>query len=159
VKLAASMGAEVTVLSTSKSKEKDARRLGAHEFEVTSDEQTWKKLAGRYDLIVDTVSAPHDLNREAGLLRAPGGTLVLVGAPPQPTPVSAFALIMGNKRIAGSLIGGIPQTQEMLDHCAKHKVVSDIELIPIEKINVAYERMLKSDVRYRFVIDIASLKG
>ena len=158
VKLAASMGAEVTVLSTSRSKEADARRLGAHAFEPTGEEATFKRLAGRLDLIVDTVSVPHDYNKYLGLLR-PFGAMVLLGAPPEPTPVSAFSLIIGNKRLAGSLIGGIAQTQEMLDHCAAHKIVADIEVIPIDKINEAYERMLRSDVRYRFVIDIATLRA
>jgi alcohol dehydrogenase (NADP+) len=157
VKLAASMGAEVTMLSTSRSKEADARRLGAHAFAATTDGSTFKTLAGRFNLLIDTVSVPHDVNAYLGLLR-PRGVMVLVGAPPQPAPVSAFSLIMGNKRLAGSLIGGIAETQAMLDHCAAHKIVSDIEVIPIEKINEAYERMIKGDVRYRFVIDIASLQ-
>jgi uncharacterized zinc-type alcohol dehydrogenase-like protein len=158
VKLAASMGAEVTVLSTSRSKEADARRLGAQRFEVTKEEGTLRKLEGYFDLIVDTVSAPHDYNMYLGMLRS-RGTMVLVGAPPEPTPVAAFSLIGGGKRLVGSLIGGIPETQEMLDYCAKHNIVSDVEVIPIQKINEAYERMMKGDVRYRFVIDIASLKS
>jgi len=156
VKLAASMGAEVTVLSTSHSKEADARRLGAQGFEVTKDEGIFKKLAGRFDIIIDTISAPHDYNQYLRMLR-PKGAMVLVGVPPQPMPVSAFALIHGNKRLAGSGIGGIAETQEMLDYCAQHQIVSDIEIIPIQQINEAYERVLKSDVRYRFVIDMASL--
>jgi len=158
VKLAASMGAEVTVLSTSGSKEADARRLGATDFALTSDPATMKRLVGRFDLIVDTVSAPHDVDEYLRLLRAEGA-MVLLGVPPQPAPVSAFALISGNKRLAGSLIGGIAETQEMLDYCGAHGIVSDVEVIPAEKINEAYERMLASDVRYRFVIDLASLKG
>jgi uncharacterized zinc-type alcohol dehydrogenase-like protein len=157
VKLAASMGAEVTMLSTSRRKEADARRLGAHAFALTSDEATFTKLGGRFDLIVDTISAPHDYNKYLGMLR-PQGTMVVVGVPPEPTPVHAFALISGNKRLAGSLIGGIAETQEVLDYCGKHKIVSDVEVIPVQEINEAYERMLKGDVRYRFVIDIASLK-
>jgi len=157
VKLALSMGAEVTVLSTSKAKEADSRRLGAQGFEVTKDETVFTKLARRFDVIVDTVSVAHDLNQYLGLLR-PQGTLALVGVPSEPIPVSAFSLILGNKRLVGSMIGGIPETQEMLDYCGKHGIVSDIEIIPIQKINEAYERMLKSDVRYRFVIDIGSLK-
>jgi uncharacterized zinc-type alcohol dehydrogenase-like protein len=157
VKFAASMGAEVTMLSTSRSKEADARRLGAHAFELTKDEATFQKLAGRFDLIIDTISAPHDYNKYLGMLRA-RGTMVLVGVPPEPTPVAAFSLIAGNKRLVGSGIGTIAETQEMLDYCAAHNIVSDIELIPIQKINEAYERMLKADVRYRFVIDLASLK-
>jgi uncharacterized zinc-type alcohol dehydrogenase-like protein len=158
VKLAVSMGANVTVLSTSSSKEADARKLGAHDFAVTKDAATFKQLGGKLDLIVDTVSAPHDYNAYLSLLRA-RGTMAIVGAPPEPTSLGAFSLIMGGRRLAGSLIGGIPETQEMLDHCAKHGIVSDIEIIPIQKINEAYERVLKSDVRYRFVIDVASLKG
>ena len=158
VKLAASMGAEVTLLSTSRSKEADARRLGASGFEVTTDQGVFKKLRGRFDLIIDTISAPHDYNKYLGTL-AVQGTMVVVGVPPEPTPVAAFSLIMGNRRLAGSAIGGIAETQEMLDYCAEHKIVSDIELIPVQKINEAYERMIKGDVRYRFVIDTASLRG
>jgi uncharacterized zinc-type alcohol dehydrogenase-like protein len=156
VKLAAAMGAEVTMLSTSRAKEADAKRLGAHGFALTGDDAVFKRLAGRFDLLIDTVSAPHDLNREIGLLR-PEGALVLVGAPPEPTLFSSFALIMGNKRMAGSLIGGLAETQEMLDYCAAHRVAADVEVIPIQKINEAYERAVKGDVRYRFVIDCASL--
>jgi uncharacterized zinc-type alcohol dehydrogenase-like protein len=156
VKLAASMGAEVTVLSTSRSKEADARRLGAHAFESTKEEATFKKLAGHFNLLIDTVAGSHDYNAYLGLLRT-RGTMVVVGVPPEPTPLGAFSLIGGNKRLAGSLIGGIEETQEMLDHCAEHKIVSDIEVIPIQQINEAYERMLRSDVRYRFVIDISTL--
>ncbi len=158
VKLAASMGAEVTMLSTSRRKEEDARRLGARAFALTSDEATFAKLAGHFDLIIDTISAPHDYNKYLGMLR-PQSTMVVVGVPPQPTPVNAFSLIGGNKRLAGSLIGGIAETQEVLDYCGAHKIVSEVEIIPIQKINEAYERMLKGDVRYRFVIDIASLKA
>jgi uncharacterized zinc-type alcohol dehydrogenase-like protein len=157
VKLAASMGAEVTMLSTSRSKEADARRLGAHDFELTNDEATFKKVAGRFDLLIDTISAPHDYNKYLGLLR-PHGTMVVVGVPPAATPVAAFALIAGNKRLAGSMIGGIAETQAMLDYCAAHRIVSDVEIIPIQMINEAYERMLRADVRYRFVIDAASFE-
>jgi uncharacterized zinc-type alcohol dehydrogenase-like protein len=157
VKLAASMGAEVTMLSTSRNKEADARRLGAHAFALTSDETTFAKLNGHFDLIIDTISAPHDYNKFLEMLR-PESTMVVVGVPPEPTPVNAFSLIGGNKRLAGSLIGGIAQTQEMLDYCGKHKIVSDVEVIPIQKINEAYDRVLKGDVRYRFVIDLASLE-
>ena len=157
VKLAASMGAQVTVLSTSRSKEADARGLGASGFETTRDEKTFEKLAGRFDLIVDTISAPHDYDKYLGML-AVQGTMVLVGVPPEPAPLHAFSLIGGNRRLAGSMIGGIAETQRMLDHCGGHGIVSDIEIIPIQKINEAYGRVLKSDVRYRFVIDIASLR-
>jgi len=156
VKLAASMGAEVTMLSTSRSKEADARRLGAHAFESTRDEATFQKLAGRLDLIIDTISAPHDYNRYLGMLR-PQGAMVIVGVPPEPTPLSAWSLIAGNRRLAGSAIGGIPETQEMLDYCARHEIGADVEVIPIQKVNEAYDRMLRNDVRYRFVIDLASL--
>jgi uncharacterized zinc-type alcohol dehydrogenase-like protein len=156
VKLAAAMGAEVTMLSGSQAKEADARRLGAHAFALTRDGAAFKTLAGRFDLLIDTISAPHDLNQELGLLR-PEGTLVLVGAPSEPAPVSAFSLILANRRLAGSLIGGIAETQELLDFCGQHRIVSEIELIPIQKINEAYERMVRGDVRYRFVIDLASL--
>ena len=157
VKLAASMGAEVTVLSTSKAKEVDAKRLGAQGFEVTKDEATFQKLAGRLDAIIDTISAAHDYNAYLGMLR-PRGTMTVVGVPPEPTPVHAFSLIGGNKKLAGSLIGGVAETQEMLDYCAEHGIASDVEVIPIQDVNKAYDRMLRGDVRYRFVIDIASLR-
>jgi uncharacterized zinc-type alcohol dehydrogenase-like protein len=157
VKLAASMGAEVTLLSTSRSKEADARRLGATAFEITRDEATFTRLLRKFDLILDTISAPHDYNKYLGMLRVQG-TMVVVGVPPEPTPVAAFSLIGGNRRLAGSLIGGIRETQEMLDYCGKNGIVSDVEVIPVQKINEAYDRMLKSDVRYRFVIDTASLR-
>jgi uncharacterized zinc-type alcohol dehydrogenase-like protein len=157
VKLAASMGAEVTMLSTSRSKEADARRLGAQAFESTREDATFQKLANRFDLLIDTISAPHDYNRYLGLLRQQGA-MVVVGIPPEPTPVAAMSLIMGNKRLAGSAIGGIPETQEMLDHCARHEIAADVEIIPIQKVNEAYERMIRNDVRYRFVIDMGSLE-
>jgi alcohol dehydrogenase (NADP+) len=156
VKLAAAMGAEVTMLSTSRAKEADARRLGAHGFELTSAPEAFKKLAGRFDLLIDTVSAQHDVNAHLGLLGLKGA-MVVVGAPPVPSPVANASLFMGNKTLAGSLIGGIAETQEMLDFCAAKKITAEIELIPIQKINEAWERMIRSDVRYRFVIDIASL--
>ncbi|MFZ1375469.1 MAG: NAD(P)-dependent alcohol dehydrogenase [Geothrix sp.] len=156
VKLAAAMGADVTMLSTSRSKEADARKLGAHHFGLTSDDATFKRLAGHFDLIIDTISAPHDYNKYLGLLRVEG-TMVLLGVPPEPTPVSAFPLIMGRRSLSGSLIGGIAETQEMLDFCAEHNIVSDIELIPVQQVNEAYERMLKNDVRYRFVLDMKTL--
>ena len=155
VKIARAMGAHVTVLSTSPSKRDDALKLGADDFAATGDKQTFKKLAGSFDFILDTVSAAHDYNAYLGLLRH-DGTMILVGMPDQPVPLGAGALIMGRKRLVGSLIGGIRETQEMLDFCAEHDIASDIELIPIEKINEAYERMIKGDVRYRFVIDCAS---
>ena len=157
VKLAASMGAKVTVLSTSSKKEEDARRLGATDFVVTKDPGALDRIAGKLDLIIDTVSAEHDYNAYLRLLRA-RGAMVLVGAPPGATSIHAFSLIGGGKQLLGSMIGGIKETQEMLDHCAKHGVVSDVEVIAIQQINEAYERVLKSDVRYRFVIDLASLR-
>ena len=156
VKLAAAMGAEVTMLSTSRAKEADARRLGAHAFALTSEQATFKKLAGHFDFILDTISAPHDLNAYLGMLRT-DGALVQVGAPPEAAPVQSFSLIMGRKTLAGSLIGGIAETQEMLDFCAERKIGADVEVIPIQKINEAYDRMVKGDVRYRFSIDLASL--
>ncbi len=156
VKLAASMGAEVTMLSTSRAKEPDARRLGAHHFALTSDPATFTRLAGHFDLLLDTVSAPHDLDRHLGMLRV-DGAMVLLGVPPTPAPVHAFSLIGGRRTLSGSLIGGIAETQEMLDHCAAARITSDVEVIPIQQINEAYERMIRADVRYRFVIDLSSL--
>ena len=158
VKLAASMGAEVTVFSTSQSKEADARSLGAREFVVTRDPDKLEPLAGKYDFILDTVSAPHDLNVYLKLLRREGA-LVLVGLPEKPLEVDAFSLIANGRTLAGSMIGGIRETQEMLDYCAAHDITSDVEVIPIQQINEAYERTVKADVRYRFVIDMKSLRG
>lgn len=152
VKLAAAMGAEVTMLSTSQKKQADATRLGATEFGLTSDPATFKRLAGRFDLMIDTVSAAHDYNAYLRLLR-PFGTMVCVGAPPEPSPMSAFSLIGGNKRIAGSMIGGIKETQDMLDFCGERNIVADVEVIHAKQINEAYERTIKGDVRYRFSID------
>lgn len=156
VKLAVAMGAEVTMLSHTASKEADAKRLGAHKFVLTSDEAQIKSVMGYFDFILDTVSADHDYNFYLGLLRT-SGVMVCVGAPAQPATVPAFNLIFGRKSIAGSLIGGLPETQEMLDFCAQHNIVSDIELIRMDEINEAYERLLKSDVKYRFVIDMSTL--
>jgi uncharacterized zinc-type alcohol dehydrogenase-like protein len=156
VKLAASLGCEVTMLSTSPGKEADARRLGAHQFGLTSDKGTFKRLAGSFDLILDAISAPHDYNAYLGLLKV-NGTMVLLGVPPAPTPVAAFALIGGRRSLSGSLIGGIAETQELLDHCATHGITSDVEVVPVQQVNVAYERMLKNDVRYRFVLDLSTL--
>ncbi len=156
VKLAVSMGAEVTVFSTSQSKAADARRLGAHHFVMTKDPQNLEPLAGQFHFILDTVSASHDFNMYLNLLRR-DGTMVLVGAPEKPAEVAAFSLITNGRRLAGSMIGGIRETQEMLDYCAEHNVASDVEVIPIQNINEAYERTIKGDVRYRFVIDMKSL--
>jgi uncharacterized zinc-type alcohol dehydrogenase-like protein len=155
VKMAASMGARVVVLSSSAAKEADARDLGADDFVVTKGD-AFQRLAAQFDLIIDTVSAPHDYNEYLALLR-PRGAMVLLGIPEQPTLLKPLSLVKGAKRLAGSYIGGLAEVQEMLDHCAQHGIVSDIEIIPIQKINEAYERVLRSDVRYRFVIDIASL--
>ncbi|MFL6585371.1 MAG: NAD(P)-dependent alcohol dehydrogenase [Luteimonas sp.] len=158
VKFAVAMGARVTVLSTSESKRDDALKLGAHDFAATRDANTFKTLAKTFDFIVDSVSAPHDYNAYLSLLKV-DGTMILLGVPDQPAPVAAGALIMQRRRLTGSLIGGIRETQEMLDFCAEHGIVSDIERIGIADINTAYERMLKGDVRYRFVIDTATLRG
>jgi len=157
VKLATAFGAEVTVLSTSERKRKDAERLGASAFAVTSDPQTFAKLQRRFDYILDTVSAPHDYNAYVNLLKT-DGTMILVGAPDKPAPLEPFPLILHRRRIAGSVIGGIRETREMLDFCAEHRIESDIEVIPIQQVNEAYERVLRGDVRFRFVIDLASLK-
>ncbi len=158
VKLAVAMGARVTVLSTSESKREAALALGAHAFGATRDKATFKQLARSFDFIVDTVSGEHDYNAYLALLKV-DGTMILLGVPEQPAPVAAGSLIMQRRKLGGSLIGGIRETQEMLDFCAEHGVASDIELIDIAQINEAYERMIKGDVRYRFVIDIASLKA
>ncbi len=157
VKLAAAMGAEVTLFTTSTHKTEDAKRLGAKHVVVSKDTEQMAKHANSFDFILDTVSADHDINAYLNLLKR-DGTLVLVGAPEKPLAVAAFSLIPTRKELAGSMIGGIAETQEMLDFCGKHGITSDIELIPIQKINEAYERMLRSDVKYRFVIDMASLK-
>ena len=156
VKIAHAMGAHVTVLSHSPGKREDALKLGADDFLATKDASIFQQNAKRFDFILDTVSAQHDYNAYLNLLKR-DGTMVLVGMP-DPAPLSAGPLVMGRRRLAGSLIGGIRETQEMLDFCAAHDVASDIELIPIDRINEAYERMIRNDVRYRFVIDIASLK-
>lgn len=157
VKFAVSFGAEVTVLSTSPSKEADAKKLGAHKFVVTTNESSVKGVKNYFDFIVDTVSAQHDYNFYLAMLKT-NGTHICLGVPPDPEKVKASSLINQRRSIGGSLIGGLPETQEMLDYCAAHNIVSEIELIDISYINTAYERMLKSDVRYRFVIDIASLR-
>ena len=157
VKLAHAMGAHVVLFTTSANKAGDAKKLGADEVVVSKDAAAMEKEAGKYDFILDTVSAQHDINLYLNLLKR-DATLVQVGAPEQPLPLAVFSLIFARRNFAGSLIGGIPETQEMLDFCGKNNITSDIEIIPIQKINEAYERMLKSDVKYRFVIDMASLK-
>ena len=156
VKIGASLGAEVTMLSTSPSKEADAKRLGAHNFVLTTEEENIKKMRGHFDFIIDTVSAKHDYNMYLRMLKT-DGVQICVGGNPSPAEVHAFSLIGGRKSLAGSSIGGIPETQEMLDHCAKHNIVSDVEVIDIRYVNEAYERVLKGDVHYRFVIDMATL--
>jgi len=156
VKLAHAMGAHVVVFTTSESKKEDAHRLGADEVVISKSAEQMKAHVNSFDFIIDTVSAPHDYNSYLGLLRR-DGTMVLVGLPDTPPVLYAGALIGKRRHLAGSLIGGIQETQEMLDFCAKHNIVSDVEVIPIQKINEAYERMLKSDVKYRFVIDMKSL--
>ena len=157
VKFAHAFGAHTVLFTTSESKIADGKKLGADEVIISRNADAMAKHAGSFDLIVDTVSADHDVNAYLALLRL-DATLVMVGAPPAPQPVSVFSLLMPRRQLAGSLIGGIPETQEMLDFCGKHNIVCDIELIKMQQINEAYERMLKSDVKYRFVIDMASLK-
>ncbi len=153
VKFAVSFGAEVSVLSTSPSKKADAKKLGAHKFVVTTNTESVKDVKNYFDFIVDTVSAQHDYNFYLAMLKT-NGIHILLGVPPEPEKVKASSLINQRRSLVGSLIGGLPETQEMLDYCATHNIVSEIELIDISYINTAYERMLKSDVRYRFVIDI-----
>lgn len=157
VKFASAFGAEVTMLSTSPDKEADARRLGAHKFALTKDPEQLKAMNSYFDFIVDTVSAPHDYNAYLQLLNT-DGVMICVGVPPTPTEILGFNLIGNRRSIAGSLIGGLPETQEMLDYCAEHGITSDVEVIDIATVNEAYERMLKGDVKYRFVIDMATLK-
>jgi alcohol dehydrogenase (NADP+) len=158
VKLARALGAHVAVFTTSPGKKEDALRLGAHEVVVYRDANEMGKHAGTFDVILDTVSARHDVNAYLQLLRREGN-LTLVGAPDEPHPISAFGLIFGNKSLSGSLIGGIRQTQELLDFCGEHGITADVEVIPVQKIDEAYERLLGSDVKYRFSIDMASLKA
>ena len=158
VKLAKAMGAEVIVFTTSPSKVEDAKRLGADDVILSKDEDQMKRYAGKLHFVLDAVSASHDINAYLSLLRV-DGSLALVGAPEHPLPVAAFSLIPYRRSFAGSMIGGIAETQEMLDFCGEHNIVSDIEMIGIQQINEAYERLLKGDVKYRFVIDMASLKS
>jgi uncharacterized zinc-type alcohol dehydrogenase-like protein len=158
VKIARAMGAEVVVFTTSPSKVEDAKRLGADEVVLSKDEEQMERYAGKLHFVLDAVSANHDINAYLNLLKV-DGSLALVGAPEHPLPVAAFSLIPGRRSFAGSMIGGIAETQEMLDFCGKHNIVSDIEMIHIQQINEAYERLLKGDVKYRFVIDMASMKN
>jgi len=157
VKLARAMGAHVVVITTSESKKADALRLGAHEVVLSTDDDAMKQLGSSLDIIIDTVGAPHNIEAELLLLRLDGALVLLGGSPePHPSP-AAFSLILKRRTLSGSLIGGIAETQEMLDFCAQHGIVSDIETIGVDQINDAYERMLKGDVRYRFVIDLSTL--
>jgi alcohol dehydrogenase (NADP+) len=158
VKFARALGAHVIVFTTSPGKTEDALRLGADEVVVSHDANAMQKHAGSFDFILDCVSAEHDINAYLNLLRL-DGNLTLVGAPAKPLAVSAFGLIMGRRSLSGSNIGGLPETQELLDFCGEHDITADVEVIPIQKVNEAYERLLKSDVKYRFAIDMASLKS
>jgi uncharacterized zinc-type alcohol dehydrogenase-like protein len=158
LKFAHAFGAHVVLFTTSPNKTADAKRLGADEVVISKNPEAVQKHAGSFDLILDAVAAEHDLNAYLQLLKR-NGTMVLVGAPEKPAPVYSFNLIFGRHRLTGSAIGGIQETQEMLDFCAEHGITSDIERIPIQQINQAYDRLLKGDVKYRFVIDMASLKG
>ena len=158
VKFAHALGAQVVVFTTSPGKKADALRLGADEVVLSNNANEMQKHIGSFDIILDAVSANHDINAYLRLLRR-DGTIVLVGAPEKPLSVSAFGLIFGRHSLSGSPIGGLAETQEMLDFCGKHNITSDVEVIPIQKINEAYDRLLKSDVKYRFSIDMASLKS
>jgi alcohol dehydrogenase (NADP+) len=158
VKFARALGAQVVVFTTSPHKKEDALRLGAHEVVVSRDANEMRKHAGSFDFILDAVSAEHDINAYINLLKL-DGNLTLVGAPAKPLAVSAIGLIIGRRSLSGSPIGGLPETQEMLDFCGEHNITADVEVIPIQKVNEAYERLLKSDVKYRFAIDMASLKS
>jgi len=158
VKFAKAFGANVVLFTTSPGKAADAKRLGADEVVISKNAEEMLKHAGSFDFILDTVSGEHDLNAYLQLLKL-DGTMTLVGAPEKPAPISAFNLLVGRKRLAGSIIGGIRETQEMLDFCAANKITADVEVIPIQDVNNAYDRLLKSDVKYRFSIDMASLKN
>jgi len=158
VKFAHALGAQVVVFTTSPKKKEDALRLGADEVVISRNVDEMQKHAGSFDFILDAVSADHDISAYINLLRR-DGNITLVGAPEKPLPVSAFGLIMGRRSLSGSPIGGIAETQEMLDFCGQHNITADVEVIPIQKVNEAYERLLKSDVKYRFSIDMASLKS
>src|SRR5487761_743540 len=158
VKFAHALGAHVVVFTTSPNKKEDALRLGADEVAVSRNADEMRKHSGSFDFILDAVSADHDINAYIQLLRR-DGDITLVGAPAKPLAVAAFGLLFGRRSLSGSLIGGIPETQEMLDFCGAHNITADVEIISIQKVNEAYERLLKSDVKYRFSIDMASLKS
>jgi alcohol dehydrogenase (NADP+) len=157
VKFACAFGAKVTVLSGSPNKQRDAKRLGATDFALTNDAEKMKTLSNHFDFLIDTVSATHDFDFYLGLLRT-NGVMICVGLPSGEEQLSPFNLVLGRRSIAGSLIGGLPETQEMLNYCGRNGIASDVEVIPIQQVNQAYDRMVRSDVRYRFVIDLASLK-
>jgi uncharacterized zinc-type alcohol dehydrogenase-like protein len=157
VKFASAFGAKVTVLSGSPNKQRDAKRMGATDFVLTRNAEKMENLSNHFDFIIDTVSATHDFDFYLGLLRT-NGVMICVGLPSGEERLSPFNLVLSRRSIAGSLIGGLPETQEMLNYCGTHNITSDVEVIPIQQVNHAYERMLKSDVRYRFVIDLATLK-
>ena len=158
IKIAKAMGAHVVAFTTSESKFEEAKRLGADEVVLSKDENQMAAYRGKLHFILDAVSAEHDINAYLNLLRV-DGSLALVGAPEHPLPIAAFSVIMGRKSFAGSMIGGIAETQEMLDFCGKHNITADIEMINMQQINEAYERLVKGDVKYRFVIDMTSLKN
>ncbi|HLY68220.1 MAG TPA: NAD(P)-dependent alcohol dehydrogenase [Puia sp.] len=158
LKFAVAFGAEVTMISTSASKEADAKKLGAHHFLLSSDDEQMKKYAGYFDVILNTVSARHEYHRFLNLLNL-NGTMIVVGLPSEDPQVKLFSLLSNRRSLLGSVIGGIKETQEMLDFCAEHDIVADVEVIPIQRINEAYDRMIRGDVHYRFVIDIDSLRN
>ncbi|MBF0474720.1 MAG: NAD(P)-dependent alcohol dehydrogenase [Deltaproteobacteria bacterium] len=158
VKFAQAFGAHVVVFTTSAHKKEDALRLGAHEVIISTNTEEMQKHAGTFDFILDTIAADHDINAYINMLGR-DGNITLVGAPEKPLAVSAFALLFGRRSLSGSIIGGIAETQEMLDFCGTHNITADVEVIPIQKVNEAYERLVKSDVKYRFSIDMASLKS
>ena len=158
LKFAHALGAHTVLFTTSPNKKDDALRLGADEVVISRNADEMAKHAGSFDFILDAVSADHDVNALLGLLKR-DGNLTLVGAPEKPTPISSISLLMGRRSLSGSLIGGIAETQEMLDFCGKHNITADVEVIPIQQVNEAYDRLLKQDVKYRFSIDMASLKG
>jgi len=158
VKFAHALGAHVVVFTTSPGKQEDARRLGADEVVVSRNADEMRKHQGSFDFILDAVSAEHDINAYIQLLGR-DGNLTMVGAPDKPLPVSVFSLIFKRRSFSGSPIGGIPETQQMLDFCGEHSITADVEVIPIQKVNEAYERLLKGEVKYRFSIDMASVKA
>src|SRR5277367_3701131 len=157
VKFAHALGSQTVVFTTSPGKKEDALRLGADEVVISSNPNEMAKHAGSFDFILDAVAVEHDINAYINLLRR-DGNLTMVGAPEKPLPVAVFGLLFGRRSFSGSPIGGLPETQEMLDFCGQHNVFADVEIIPIQKINEAYERIVRSDVKYRFSIDMASLK-